>query len=234
LFIEKKKMNLSNTQANLVDDFHPLTEEIWKSVRRFTMTDKKRVNALINAVEYTIRKDIPGDFVECGVWRGGSIMTMIKTLQLLGVERRVWLYDTFEGMSEPTEVDTHRGKNGNILMKTNPNNRCIAELDRVKKGIESLNYGGEVNYVQGKVEDTIPVTLPGKIGLLRLDTDWYESTRHEMLHLYPLLEKDGILIVDDYNWWDGSTQAINEYFEGQDQQLTRISTCGILTIKSQS
>lgn len=217
-------------QQELAKKQNPLTEEIWLAVKKYTMTDKKRVNALINTIEYTIENGIEGDFVECGVWRGGNIMVMIMVLQKLGLQRKIWLYDTFEGMSEPTEEDLHRGKHAQDMMDKNPFIKCIATIDKVKKNIDALNYEGELVYVQGKVEDTIPGQMPEKIALLRLDTDWYESTKHELVHLYPVLESPGVMIVDDYNFWDGSTKAVNEYFP-DGKEVTKISSCGVLTIK---
>ena len=223
---------IENFQENLVNVENPWTEEIWKEVKKYTMTDRKRVNSLVNAVKYTVERGIPGDFVECGVWQGGSVMAMIKTLQKMGESRKIWLYDTYEGMSEATEKDKRKGTHANELMEKNPIVRCIAQIDLVKKNIARTKYTGELVYVKGKVEDTIPDNIPGKIALLRLDTDWYESTHHEMVHLWPLLEDNGVLIVDDYNWWDGSTEAINEYFSYADQLLTQISSCGVLTSKN--
>jgi len=219
-----------NVQEDLAKRLNPLTDEIWERIRKYTMTDKKRVNGLINSIEYILENNIPGDFVECGVWRGGNIMVMILLLQKYGKTRKIWLYDTFEGMSEPTPEDTHKGKHAQTMMEKNSFIKCIASIDYVKKGINQLNYEGEIEYVQGKVEDTIPETVPENIALLRLDTDWYESTAHELTHLYPLLKKEGIMIVDDYNFWDGSTKAVNEYLSPE-QPLTRLSTCGVLTIK---
>jgi O-methyltransferase len=217
-------------QEELAKKKNPLTETIWPEIKKFTMTDKKRVNALINTIEYTIENGLEGDFVECGVWKGGNIMVMIKVLQHLGVERKIWLYDTFEGMSEPTDEDMHEGKTAQELMEKNSFIKCIAAIDKVKRNIETLNYSGELVYVKGKVEDTIPEQMPEKIALLRLDTDWYESTKHELIHLYPSLSETGVMIVDDYNFWDGATIAVDEYFE-KSKEMTKISKCGVLTIK---
>ena len=222
---------INKLQEGMVDLENPWTEEIWRTVRKCTMTDRARVNSLVNAVQYTVENNIPGDFVECGVWQGGSIMAMIMTLQKMGEKRKIWLYDTFEGMSDATEEDTHNNKHADVLMEKNPVVKCIAPLDLVKKNINKLKYEGDLIYVKGKVEDTIPDHMPEKIGLLRLDTDWYESTKHEMYNLWPILEEDAVMIVDDYNWWDGSTKAINEYFSEEPKTLTRISVCGVLTIK---
>lgn len=91
-----------------------------------------------------------------------------------------------------------------------------------------------VHLVKGKVEDTIPKILPSQIALLRLDTDWYESTRHELIHLYPNLVKNGVLIIDDYGHWRGSKQATDEYFDGFAPKpfLQRVDYTGRLSIKT--
>ena len=91
---------------------------------------------------------------------------------------------------------------------------CYAGLDEVRDNVLSTGYPEDkIHLVKGKVEDTIPGTLPGLLALLRLDTDWYESTKHELQFLYPLLHESGVLILDDYGYWDGARKAVDEYFE---------------------
>jgi hypothetical protein len=90
-----------------------------------------------------------------------------------------------------------------------------------------------LHLVQGKVEDTLPGAAPARIALLRLDTDWYESTRHELVHLYPRLVPNGVLIIDDYGDWVGAKEAVDEYFAAQPFQpfLSRMDHTGRLAIK---
>jgi hypothetical protein len=90
-----------------------------------------------------------------------------------------------------------------------------------------------VLFIKGKVEETIPGTLPKEISLLRLDTDWYESTLHNLVHLYPLLRKGGILILDDYGHWQGARKATDEYFARENiiPFLSRIDYTGRLYVK---
>lgn len=87
--------------------------------------------------------------------------------------------------------------------------------------------------LKGKVEDTIPNVLPDTISLLRLDTDWYESTKHELTYLYPKLTKKGILLIDDYGYWQGSKKAVDEYIEEEKLSifLNRIDLSGRLAVK---
>ena len=77
----------------------------------------------------------------------------------------------------------------------------------------------------------IPKYLPGEIALLRLDTDWYKSTQHELIHLYPLLVGSGVLIIDDYGHWQGAKKAVDEYFSDKKILLNRIDYTGRISIK---
>jgi hypothetical protein len=147
------------------------------------------------------------------------------------------MYDTFEGMSEPTEMDlSFRGDKADVLLSKTIDNKetsvwCYASLEDVKKNLALTKYA-HIEFVQGKVEDTIPVTIPISIALLRLDTDWYESTAHELNYLYPLLTKNGVLIIDDYGHWEGARKAVDEYFVGSNLLLNRIDYTGRLLIKN--
>lgn len=193
---------------------------IVKRVAPFTMTPPQRIIGLIEAVRYLVAEGIEGDFVECGVWRGGSMMAAALTLKDAGdTSRHLHLFDTFEGMPPPTEMDkwTSGEKAAEILGRTKRKEGysvwAYASLDDVKNNLASTGYPAErVHYVQGKVEDTIPANAPGKIAMLRLDTDWYESTKHELEHLYQRLVPQGILIIDDYGHWVGARKAVDEFF----------------------
>jgi hypothetical protein len=174
----------------------PTFLKILKACQPYTMTSIERMYALYNAVTYIVKNNIAGSFVECGVWRGGSSMMIALTLKELGVSNRaIYLYDTYEGMSEPTADDVDfRGGQAKELMEQNVDNKqnsvwCLADLNDVQSNMRSTGYPLDlVHFVKGKVEDTIPATMPdAPIALLRLDTDWYESTAHELKYLYPLL-----------------------------------------------
>ena len=203
-------------------------------IRPFSMATKHRMAAMIDAVRYVALAKVPGVIVECGVWRGANMMLAARTLRELRItDRELYLYDTFEGMPPPTDED--RDYNG-ISAETQLLSQemgtgvwCTASVEDVRANMLSTGYPSErIHYVQGMVEDTIPGTLPNKIALLRLDTDWYASTKHELEHLYPLLETGGVLIIDDYGHWQGARQAVDEYFTkiGVVPLLARIdSTC---------
>lgn len=212
-------------------------------VRGYTSTSTARIAGLIQAVKYLVSNRIPGDFVECGVWRGGSMMAAALTLLNLGDRaRHLHLFDTFEGMSEPTEKDVmFDGRKASDILRNTPkkegpdNYWCWASLEDVQRNMESTGYPmDKVHLVQGKVEETIPKQAPPSIALLRLDTDWYASTRHELEHLYPRLAPHGVLIIDDYGHWEGARQAVDEYFTSQPFKplLSHLDYTGRLAIKS--
>ena len=216
--------------------------ELFEFCQEYTMTSVERMFALYKSVEYIIKNDIKGDFVECGVWRGGSSMMIAKTLQKFNVtDRKIYLYDTFEGMSEPTEKDvTFKGYTADSMLKKAEKEEstsvwCYADLDDVQNNMNKTGYpAANISFIKGKVEDTIPQNMPqGDISLLRLDTDWYESTKHEMVNLYPHLVKNGVLIIDDYGHWQGARQAIDEYFEENKPSplLNRIDYTGKIAVK---
>jgi O-methyltransferase len=214
--------------------------KILQQCKPYTMTSIERMYALYNAIKYVIQNNIEGDFVECGVWRGGSSMMIALTLNSMNVNnRQIFLYDTFEGMSEPTENDIDfRGGNADSLLKQNVEDKqnsvwCLADLQDVQNNMKLTNYTvHNIKFVQGKVEDTIPQTISESIALLRLDTDWYESTAHELKYLYPKLQNRGVLIIDDYGHWEGCRKAVDEYFTENTLLLNRIDYTGRIAIKA--
>ncbi len=226
---------------HLYSDFTDAEIEIINKVRKFTLTSPERIVSLINAVKYIIENKIPGDFVECGVWKGGSMMVVALTLSDLGVsDRNLYLYDTYDGMSAPTDDDVSYNNvtaeaQLSVVEKSNDYNIwCYSALDEVQINMNTAKYEKtKIHYVKGKVEDTIPVNIPSKIALLRLDTDWYESTYHELVHLYPLLVKQGILIIDDYGHWNGSRKATDQFFKENNEYpfFNRVDYTGRLVQK---
>lgn len=224
-------------EAMALADLSEADRAIVARVEPFTMTSLDRRASLIGAIDHIVRHRIAGDIVECGVWRGGSMMAAALALKDRGqTQRHLWLYDTFEGMSAPTEADrSHDGVGAQQQLDNTTRGEgvwCAASLQDVQANLASTGYpAAQLHYQRGKVEDTIPATLPGRIALLRLDTDWYESTRHELQHLYPLLAPGGVLIIDDYGHWQGARRAVDEYFAGTPVFLHRVDYTARLLIK---
>jgi O-methyltransferase len=218
---------------------------VMQRIKGLTATGPGRIVGLMDAVKYVTANRIPGAIVECGVWRGGSIMAATLTLKALGdTSREVYLYDTFEGMSAPTDKDVMfdgtpatTALDGAERKEGVDNYWCYAGVQSVRNNVLTTGYPADrLHFIKGKVEDTLPGQMPDRIALLRLDTDWYESTRHELLHLYPRLADKGVLILDDYGHWQGARKAVDEYFANQSHRpfLSRLDYTGRLLIKTAS
>lgn len=210
------------------DSFPPYVEPAFLTLlnkwRDATMTPWSALHTSFRAAQYVARNKVPGAIVECGVWRGGCSLLMAEAvLACGGPSHDFFLYDTFAGMSEPTAEDTSDGGHASgFFAKSKRTDEyvdwCYASIDEVRANIARSAYPQEkFTLVKGKVEDTMPGTLPGQIALLRLDTDWYESTRHEMTHLFPLLVSGGVFICDDYTRWGGAQKAVDEYLATLDE-----------------
>lgn len=229
-------------ESECVDIRNSEFEELYQLCKPYTMTSTERLYSVYTAVDYILKNNIPGDFVECGVWRGGCSMLIAALLKRRNITGRVlYMYDTYEGMSEPTEMDVDvSGVDAAFQLKRHESNKeesvwCLASLEDVQRNLALTGFPAErIRYVKGKVEDTIPGVLPASVALLRLDTDWYESTRHELLHLYPLLSRQGVLIIDDYGHWEGCKRAVDEYFDGNGipMLLHRVDYTGRAGIKT--
>ncbi|MFD9750999.1 TylF/MycF/NovP-related O-methyltransferase [[Kitasatospora] papulosa] len=206
-------------------DYDDEAKDIIRAVKPYTMTSPERLNAFVLATRHIVRHGIPGDIVECGVWRGGSMQACAKTLLSLGeTDRDLYLFDTYEGMTPPTAEDLRRdGRPARELLDAQGKDRpiwAVASLEDVQAGFERVPYPKDrVHYVRGKVEDTLPERAPERISILRLDTDWYASTKHELHHLYGRLVSGGVLLIDDYGYWQGSRQAVDEFLEETGEQL---------------
>jgi hypothetical protein len=230
---------ISHAKKAYPQDFTANHIAIADRVKPRTMTSPERLYAMIEAVRYVTRRGIPGDIVECGVWRGGSMMAAALTLKMLGSsERNLYLFDTFEGMPKPTDPDVRfNGESASPKFEEERTDNessdwCRATLKDVRSGMESTEYPlSQTHFIKGMVERTIPHAAPKVISLLRLDTDFYESTRHELEHLYPRIAHGGVLILDDYGHWCGAKQAVDEYFEREPVFLSRIDHTGRLAIK---
>lgn len=217
-------------------DFRQPEIHLCREVAPYTMTSAEAIYAIAQAVRHVVSSEVPGVIVECGVWKGGSMMAAARTLLDLGrTDIDLYLFDTFEGMTEPTEKDVQwTGQTAKALLAREPRKEqsmlwARAPLDQVRGAMGSLPYpSSKIHLVKGRVEDTIPDQAPDQISVLRLDTDWYESTKHELIHLYPRLAPGGVLILDDYGWWRGAGQATDEYFRenGPAPLLVRIDDEG--------
>ena len=194
----------------------------------------------MQAVAHVVENRVPGAFVECGVWKGGSCMAAALTYLEYDVrDVDLYLFDTFAGMPPPGPEDYNTGtgeRAADLLAKADAESavRALASLEEVRRNLASTGYPAErLHFVEGLVEETIPKHAPGRISILRLDTDWYSSTKHELVHLFPLLSKNGVLILDDYGDWQGARKAVDEYFAetGEKPLLNRIGPSARIGVK---
>lgn len=232
-------------QADVASTLDEQDKAIIREVRMLTMLSVERLVANIDAVRYAVARGVPGAIVECGVWRGGSTLAMIRALQSVGVDDRdIYLYDTFEGMTKPGDADSSAFETHALeRWEQTPDDETpwgwafdasIYDLDFVKRVMAQSGYpANRIHLVAGPVEQTIPGVMPDQIAVLRLDTDWYESTRHELLHLYPVVSPGGVLIIDDFGHWDGARRAVEEYFSTEERPilLSRTDYTGRVGVK---
>jgi O-methyltransferase len=223
---------------HLPEDIEAEAAAIIDEVRPYTMTSPEKLYGLITATRHVVRHRIPGAVIECGVWRGGSMHAVARLLLAQGVDdRELYLFDTYQGMPAPDPVDRrHDGRSAADLLAgagENAKVRAYASLADVKDGFRAIPYPTErLHFIQGRVEDTLPDQAPDQIAILRLDTDWYASTAHELRHLYDRLVPGGILILDDYGWWQGARLAVDEFLArtGAPLYLARMGT-GRIAVK---
>lgn len=184
-------------------------EEFWtlfEQSRRYSMVHVTGFFNVYSALKYVLGNDVRGDFVECGVWMGGvSIFAGLFLAKRHATERTVHLYDTFEGFPKGSS-DVVLGKK--VAGPTYANFRQGVEQNLRDEGVSAYRI------IEGPIEETLlsDPTPPEAISVLRLDTDFYSSTRAELDHLYPRLSVGGVLIVDDYGYYEGSRRACDEYF----------------------
>lgn len=245
---QKKRRHVEATLreqlAQRLPDASPAQIDIIEAVTPFTMTSPERIMALCESVEHVCQQRLEGDIVECGVWKGGSMAAAARVLQTIGItDRDLWMFDTFEGMSAPTDSDVDfLGQRADQLLSEADLSQatekesiwCRCELDSVKATLLETGYPeSRMRFIKGKVEETLPLETPEQIAILRLDTDWYESTLIELEILYPKLVPGGVLIIDDYGHWQGCRRAVDEYFAANNVNmfLHRVDYTGRLGIK---
>lgn len=229
--------------ARALPDVDEATRATVEATYGLTLTSPERVVALCDAVRYLIAADVPGAFVECGVWRGGSVLAMLRTLLEVGVrDRDIYLFDTFDRMPPPGDEDvdltgvTAAAYHEQFARGVYDHAYDYLPFDAVRHLLAGTGYpASKLHFVAGLVEQTVPAQAPPQIALLRLDTDYYGSTRHELEHLAPRLAPGAVLIIDDYGHWRGSRKATDEYLRamaarGTHLYLHRIDYSGRLAV----
>ena len=204
-----------------------------------TFPDDIPVFTMHEAVKYVLSNEIKGDIVECGVGDGSKIFMAAWLCQYIGEnDRNIYLYDTFSGMTMPCERDFKIRKGRLLSSYQATKNRydssktefgstwAYTPLRDVKNTIMKTGYSQNLcHYVEGDVLQTIPSIQPTNIAVLRLDTDFYDSTMHELLHLYHLVVPGGVIIFDDYGSWNGQKTAVDDFFAGIQFEPLLLRTC---------
>tara|TARA_B100002051_G_C16557086_1_gene545579 strand:+ start:132 stop:887 length:756 start_codon:yes stop_codon:yes gene_type:complete len=217
-----------DTKLKLPIEFSQDELNLVTSIEDYTMTGRIRIISIINLYKDIINREVEGDFVECGVWRGGNLILVQKLNEIHQQKKNIFGFDTFEGMTKPNEFDFDlRNENANnLLNKTKKLNNvkniwAYCDLDTVQDNINKILKQNNIKLIKGDVKNTLKIkeNLPEKISMLRLDTDFYESTKIELEVLYPRLSKGGVLIIDDYGHFKGCKKAVDEFFENSNNVL---------------
>jgi hypothetical protein len=235
--IEKFNFSINFPEASLSEI------KLMNMCSKYSMTGYDRLFFLIKAINYVRLNNVSGDFVECGVWKGGNLILFQKMISKFNLKKKIYAFDTFEGMTQPLEIDRmlNNGPWAKDLMiqelkdKNKTNIHCYSPLNEVMNNFKknTLNKKNLI-CIKGPVERTLVINnnLPKKISILRLDTDFYESTKIELEVLFPLLENNGILIIDDYGCWQGAKKAVDEYFLNKKFTMFKIDITGRFIIKN--
>lgn len=234
--IVKKKSNFPNV-AELDIDENRLIQFILS--KNLSMVSENRLINTLLAVKHVSEMDVEGAFVECGTWRGGNGILASKIFEKYSQSRELYLFDTFEGMSAPSLFDyknsmAHDPREGlqqtneifNKSLNAQGSYWCLATIEEVTQNFAEAGARLDgVHFIKGKVEDTLKddKNLPDKIAVLRLDTDWYDSTKVELEYLWPRVVQGGILILDDYGHWNGAKKAVDEFFNSLDRPFLSYS-----------
>ena len=236
-FIKKPFLKKKDFWKNNIPEISEENKILINSIGDYSLTPLVRRWNLIKSLHYINQNKLEGDIVECGIWRGGNLFLAkkIQDLYYKNIKRTFYGYDTFEGMPEPSVYDGQKIIQiyKNFLKKGE--RWTEASLDDVENSIKKLFLSlDDFNLVKGKVEDTLinKKNLPSKISLLRLDTDFYESTKVELEILYPLLVQKGVLIIDDYGDFIGCRKAVDDYFFDKNVLMISIDKSCRIIIKN--
>jgi glycosyltransferase involved in cell wall biosynthesis/ubiquinone/menaquinone biosynthesis C-methylase UbiE len=208
--------------------------QILEFIRPYTMVGEDGLLSLFRLAKRVCEEDLPGNFVECGVAAGGSSALLAAVIARHSKRpRKLFAFDTFEGMPEPSPVDSHAGKSAEETGWGT--GTCSAPLDSL--GDVSLKLGVEnlVEPIKGLFADTLPANRSriGQIALIHLDADWYRSTLEILNNLFDAVSPGAPLQVDDYGVWDGCTRALVEFQHERrlNFQLNQIHGVGVWFVK---
>ena len=186
----------------------------YRLVRPYTPCGNARLSALHKAVSQTIAAGIPGDVVECGTARGGSAALMGLALKRSGAGRKLWVFDTFEGLPAP-QAGGPDWEDGERYTGS-----CRGSLEEVKQLFDQCGILPFSRLVKGMFADTLPRSGVGAVSVLHIDCDWYESVKACLDAFYPRVSPGGIIQVDDYGHWKGAREAVDELLKERSQEVS--------------
>lgn len=179
-----------------------------KRIEPYTMVGHSRLYDLIDLLTLMEKNNLAGAVVECGVWKGGAAAIMARAIKRFGGRRQLWLFDSFVGLPAPSEAD---GPAATKQYEADRGESAVADVEEAMRKLKiDLKF---VHIVPGWFDQTLPreKTNIGPIALLRLDSDWYESTQICLETLYDQVVPGGYVVVDDYGSWPGAKQAVDEF-----------------------
>jgi hypothetical protein len=196
-------------------------------VKNYTMCGKARLRSLYRAVSYVCEENIPGDLVECGTAKGGSAAMLGLTSQLVSSNRTLWVFDTFEGIPEPTQADPDYEEASKFT------GLFRGELHEVADFFDQCGILQNARLVKGLFQETLPFTEVESIAVLHIDADWYESVWTCINCLYDRISPGGVIQFDDYGTWAGARKAIDEFLKenAADSRLRYVDHAGRIWIK---
>ncbi|MFE3105275.1 TylF/MycF/NovP-related O-methyltransferase [Nocardia tengchongensis] len=188
-------------------------EQFIRTASDHTMLRRGPLQSLITLSEDVLARGIPGAFVETGVWRGGAGFVMAEAIRRAGDDtRQVWMFDSFEGLPPPSNVDGTRAEQ--YLRDTDSpwyHDNCCADFDSVVATADQLGFAPRI--VKGWFDTTLPTHAEaiGPIALLRIDCDWHDSVLVCLETLFDQVSPGGVVIIDDYFYYDGAAVAVHEF-----------------------
>ena len=200
---------LRRTYELLAFIFPSKFNSLFKKVKPLTMVSYSRLRGLHEATKYVVQNQIPGDFVECGVARGGSAALVALTALEMGENRNLWLFDTFSGLPRPS-TDNPDFDIADLYTGT-----CVASVREVETALSRFGITVNLRFVPGLFQETLPKAGVDSISLLHIDGDWYESVRACLDHLYDRVSPGGVIQFDDYGHWAGARKAVDEFFRAR-------------------
>ncbi len=213
-----KIFNYLNDLLNSNPRMDEKTRTVIKKVKAFTMLNDARLVNILALANQVIDGKVKGDFVECGTCRGGSGALMAHVAKNEGWKRKVWLFDSFEGHPKPNNKS---GKDKNLM--TEWAGTMVASEADVVKAVKSVDAykKDKVKIVKGWFQKTVSKSKIGKVALVHIDGDWYDSTKFCLEELYEIVEPGGVLVIDDYanKQFPGVKDAVDEFFGNREGEI---------------